>query len=94
MVGLKTHRLGRTDSLEKLSAMYRVPVCMIMRANGLDGACQLTECRELRIPRKCFCNRCSADMDVGVGRNMIQPEDALNGIAHPKDSYSYKDMFF
>jgi hypothetical protein len=81
MEGLIIHRLGRTDSLEMLSAMYRVPVCMIMRANELDAASQLTGCCKLRIPRKCFCNRFSSDMDAGFGNHTIQPGDTLYGIA-------------
>mgnify|MGYP001279758513 CR=1 FL=1 len=58
MEKMTVHRLRRTDTLELLSAMYRVPVCMLMRANALDAGCRLSELRELKIPRRCYCNRC------------------------------------
>lgn len=50
-------RLRRTDRLEALSAQYRVPVCMIMRANGFLHAGDFGHCRELFIPRICYCRR-------------------------------------
>ncbi len=77
MNGLTIHRLRRTDSLETLSVAYRVPVCMIVRANGLDIATRLAECQELRIPRKCFCNRCAGvrEEDSGSGRQGVDDAD-------------------
>jgi LysM repeat protein len=57
MEKLTIHRLRRTDTLEHLSAMYGVPVCMILRANALKAGCRLPELREIRIPARCHCNR-------------------------------------
>lgn len=51
----KVHRLKRTDSLEGLSARYQVPVCMIMRANGLTRAEDYRQYRALMIPCMGYC---------------------------------------
>lgn len=51
----RVHRLKRTDTLEALSAHYRVPVCMILRANGLTGAKDFGRCRVLIIPHADYC---------------------------------------
>lgn len=80
MEHMTIHRLRRTDRLETLSAQYRVPVCMIMRANALADAQQLPRLRELRIPHRCHCNRC-AEQQVANEVYIVQPDDTLYGIA-------------
>jgi hypothetical protein len=52
------HRLKRNESLEMLSAYYRVPVCMIIRANPDIDLNSNAAPIELKIPKKCFCNMC------------------------------------
>lgn len=49
------HKLKKDEKLEHLSARYRVPVCMIVRANGY-----LTDLEEIEIPKVCYCNKCPA----------------------------------
>lgn len=51
------HKLTENDSLEKLSVFYHVPVCMIMRANGLTISCNLNSVRTLLIPDRQYCLR-------------------------------------
>ncbi len=80
MEHMTIHRLRRTDRLEALSAQYRVPVCMIMRANALADAQQLSHMRELKIPHRCFCNRC-AEQQAAHAVYIVQPDDTLYGIA-------------
>ena len=47
------HVLRKGERLEHLSARYKVPVCMIVRANGYK-----TDKAEFEIPRVCYCNKC------------------------------------
>ncbi len=81
MEHMTIHRLRRTDRLETLSAQYRVPVCMIMRANELEGAQQLSRLHELRIPHRCHCNRCAEQQTAANAVYIVQPDDTLYGIA-------------
>ncbi len=81
MEHMTIHRLRRTDRLEALSAQYRVPVCMIMRANALTDARQLFRLRELKIPHRCFCNRCTEQQTAAHAVYIVQPDDTLYGIA-------------
>ena len=81
MEHMTIHRLRRTDRLETLSAQYRVPVCMIMRANGLADVQQLACLREIRIPRRCHCNRCAEQQEAANAVYIVQPDDTLYGIA-------------
>jgi hypothetical protein len=74
------HRLKRADTLETLSAAYHVPVCMIMRANGLDAGCRFTELRTLKIPSRCYCNRCREKAEERQ-TYIVQPGDTLYDIA-------------
>jgi hypothetical protein len=52
------HRLRRTERIEMLSAYYRVPVCMIMRANSIKDPKDFVSLQELKIPKRCYCNKC------------------------------------
>ena len=52
------HRLRRTERIEALSAYYRVPVCMIMRANSINDPKDLSSLKEIKIPDRCYCNKC------------------------------------
>jgi LysM repeat protein len=80
MEKVTVHRLRHTDTLEALSAMYHVPVCMIMRANELKTECRLSELRELKIPPRCHCNRCG-ETETAYTNYIVRPEDTLYGIA-------------
>ncbi len=53
---MKVHILSRQDTLETLSARYGVPVCMIIRANGLGAKDKLFYSRKLRIPPADYCS--------------------------------------
>ena len=81
MEHMTIHRLRRTDRLESLSAQYRVPVCMIMRANALADMRQLSQLRELKIPHRCFCNRCAEQQTAANAAYIVQADDTLFGIA-------------
>lgn len=52
------HRISKRDSLEILSAYYRVPACMIMRANELHDAEGFKNLKDLKIPNRRWCNKC------------------------------------
>lgn len=77
------HRLRRTDRLETLSAMYHIPVCMIMRANSFTCPQDIFLCREVKIPKKCYCNKCGSRQNGGMGSDeyTVKPSDTLFGIA-------------
>lgn len=77
MEHMTIHRLRRTDSLERLSAQYRVPVCMIMRANALANGQPLSGLRELKVPHRCYCNRCAEEQAAAYQKYSIQPDDTL-----------------
>ena len=73
------HTLRPSETIEMLSARYRVPVCMIMRANGIKTVKDFERCRRVHIPRQCYCNRFECDSDwktVTAG-----PGDTLYSIA-------------
>jgi hypothetical protein len=53
------HKLKKNERLEMLSAYYRVPVCMIIKANESLKLEDTALPRELKIPKKCFCNECA-----------------------------------
>lgn len=78
---LTVHTVKRTDSLETLSAKYRVPVCMIMRANSLKTVKDFANCRKLNIPRRCYCNRCAGAEKTDWLIYTVQPGDTLFSIA-------------
>ena len=75
------HRLKPSDRLEDLSARYRVPVCMIMRANSLLQPNSLLQHRELKIPCICYCNRYEKEEPAQYAFYTVQPGDTLFGIA-------------
>lgn len=73
------HTLGYAETVEMLSARYRVPVCMIMRANSIKTVRDFERCRRINIPRQCYCNRCDGDADfIAV---TAQAGDTLYSIA-------------
>jgi LysM repeat protein len=78
---LTVYSLKRTDRLEMLSARYRVPVCMIMRANGIKTVKDFERCRRINIPRQCYCNRCEGEEKTDWKIYMVAPGDTLFGIA-------------
>jgi spore germination protein len=79
---LTVHRLRRTDRLETLSAYYRVPVCMIMRANSFTHPQDFLLCKEVLIPKKSFCNKCGIEQPPEeYDMYTVEPSDTLFGIA-------------
>lgn len=77
------HKIRHTDRLEMLSAYYRVPICMIMRANALSSPQDFLLCKEIKIPYKCYCNRCGDEpsQSVQFETYVMTNEDTLYGIA-------------
>ena len=75
------HKLTRKDRLETLSARYRVPVCMIMRANDIVYAQDIGHLSELKIPCICYCNRCELTQQPKFLTYTVQEGDTLFGIA-------------
>lgn len=81
------HRIQRGETLEHLSARYRVPVCMIVRANSGIHSETLAYGMTLTIPHKCYCGRCDAIVpEKPVPRfryteYVVQPGDTLYKIA-------------
>ena len=69
--------------METLSAYYRVPVCMIMRANAFDNPQDIISCKEVKIPKKCYCHRCMDTHKAALQYDtyIVQPEDSLYSIA-------------
>lgn len=78
---LTVHTLGPADSIEMLSVRYRVPVCMIMRANGIKTVRDFERCSRIQIPRQCYCNRCEGEVSIAYKAYMVAPGDTLFGIA-------------
>ncbi len=78
---LTVHNLGAAESIEMLSARYRVPVCMIMRANGIKTLRDFERCRRVQIPRYCYCNRCGGEAKTECKAYTVAPGDTLFGIA-------------
>ncbi len=78
---LTVHNVRRTDRLETLSAQYRVPVCMIMRANSIKTVNDFAKCRKINIPKRCYCNRCSGGEKTDCIIYTVQPGDTLFSIA-------------
>lgn len=77
------HRIKRTDRLEMLSAYYHVPICMIMRANSFSSPQDFLLCKEIMIPKKCYCNRCGDEpvSSVQYDAYIMSNDDTLYGIA-------------
>lgn len=78
------HRLQRGETLETLSARYRVPVCMIVRANS---SVPLSYGQTLVIPRRCGTSQCdeseqrNAPPRYRYAEYIVQTDDTLYGIA-------------
>jgi LysM repeat protein len=81
------HRLQRGESLELLSARYRVPVCAIVRANADLGRGRYFKGMTLTIPRSCECGRVERVNRHGdlprfrYAEYVVQPDDTLYGVA-------------
>ncbi len=78
---LTVHTLGPAESIEMLSARYRVPVCMIMRANGIKSVRDFERSRRIQIPRQCYCNRCEDRDRIACKIYTVVPGDTLFSIA-------------
>ncbi len=61
---LAVHKMKPKEKIETLSAYYKVPVCMIMRANSINETGFYG--KEIKIPKKCYCNRCAGEKNSGV----------------------------
>ncbi|MFA5676507.1 MAG: LysM peptidoglycan-binding domain-containing protein [Christensenellales bacterium] len=81
---LTVHRLRRKESVEALSALYHVPVCMIMRANDISDAREIGGNRTLVIPYTGLCG-CGAKRKQNTVLYTVLPEDTLYGIAKKHD---------
>jgi len=81
------HRLQRGETLELLSARYRVPVCMIVCANEGLRPETLRWGTTLVIPHKDWCSHCKASPPPPqkprwkYAEYVVQPDDTLYGIA-------------
>ncbi len=81
------HRLRRGETLELLSARYRVPVCMIVRANDKLNPDTLACGMTLTIPDQNYCFCCeeaaqpAAPPRFRYAEYVVQPDDTLYGIA-------------
>ncbi len=81
------HRLQRGETLEFLSARYRVPVCMIVRANSATLPEELICGMTLTIPHKGYCGQCVKAAQPCMpprfkyAEYIVQPGDTLYGIA-------------
>ncbi|MGI5848736.1 MAG: LysM peptidoglycan-binding domain-containing protein [Christensenellales bacterium] len=80
---LTIHKMRRTDRLEMLSVYYRVPICMIIRANAFTDVQDIFSCKEIKIPKKCYCNRCADAHRPAMQYEIytVLPTDTLYGIA-------------
>jgi len=58
---LREHIVRNYDTVERLSAQYRIPVCMIVRANGFDEHSVLKRNQRVRIPPPCYCMKLDAE---------------------------------
>ncbi len=76
---LTVHRIRQKDSIEALSAWYHVPVCMIMRANGLTDAQEFGKNAALKIPYIGFCS--GGGYEGNEQSYTVLPGDTLYGIA-------------
>ena len=74
-------RLRPADTLEDISARDSVPVCMLMRANGLLHPDAPSDCRELKIPCICYCNCCEKREQAEGITYTVKEGDTLFGIA-------------
>ena len=62
--GMKKHILKKNETLESLSVMYSLPVCMIARANdGFAGG--IIYGMEINIPPADFCEMTAGEYTVG-----------------------------
>lgn len=75
------HTIRAAETVEMLSARYRVPVCMIMRANGIKTVRDFERCRRINIPRMCYCNRYEGSDDAEWKVIKAAAGDTLFGIA-------------
>ena len=90
------HRMRRTDRLETLSAYYRVPVCMIMRANDMTRPADIVGLTEVKIPQRCYCRRCMAEEKPAAEYldYTVLPEDTIYTIARAvwaHDAYHHEN---
>ncbi len=59
------------DRLEKISAKFGIPVCMVLRANGPETIKKLRRGSELKIPKQDYCFKYERDCDeCGAKRNI------------------------
>ena len=87
---MMTHRMRRGETLEMLSARYRVPVCMIAHINGVSLPRDICAGRVLKIPEWDYClpqtspqkKRPAYAAPVSFVTYAVMEGDSTYGIAH------------
>jgi LysM repeat protein len=74
---IKLHHYKKNQSLEMLSSIYGVPVCMILKANGIKSDIGLKYDNDIKIPLPCYCERqrcmnSKADIDINDKCNLCE----------------------
>ena len=75
------HQMRRTDTIEMLSARYRVPVCMIMRANAAKSPDDICAGRVLEVPDMGYCRQRGEKPALPCMAYTTREEDSLYSIA-------------
>ncbi len=78
---MASHQMRRTDTIEMLSARYRVPVCMIMRANAAKSPEDICAGRVLEVPDTGYCRQRGERPVLPCLAYIVQTEDSLYSIA-------------
>jgi len=84
---MRRHRLSKKVKAERLSAYYRVPVCMIMRSNGVADPKDLHG-KQIVVPERYYCLLqdgavCDGDgcPEKAYGRYVVKKGDTIFDIA-------------
>lgn len=80
---LTIHKMRPGERLEMLSARYHVPICMIMRANGMTDTNDVIAFKQVKIPKKCYCNRCVCQQQTATKYEIytVHSTDSVYSIA-------------
>lgn len=78
---MTTHQMRRADTLEMLSARYRVPVCMIMRANAAKRPEDICAGQTLKVPVTGYCRQRTEKPNLPCAVYTVREEDSLFSIA-------------
>ena len=84
---MERHTMREGDTLNALSARYRVPACAILRANRVFSPAWLSPGREILIPDARFCQRDGFPCPVQAARQRArQPRPCAVHIVHGQES--------